>query len=109
MSRRATLNSTTAYRRLGLVDSAGVPLASSAPSEVYIPDLPLIEKDAFRLPPGIEARLCERDIRGDGPEIVLWHPVHQVSVCVPLACMDEVEKAARWMHGALPGRRRRAA
>lgn len=96
---RSSLAASTAIR---LVDSAGVPIPKP-PKTIDIRALPRIAGDALpRLPPGVEARMCEEDAHGDGPEIVLWHPEHEVAVWVPLADKDQLPVAIKAMKKALP-------
>ena len=86
------------------MDAAGTPIKPQKPREIRVDSLPLVT--GYKLPAGISAYYCQENIRGEGPEIVLYNAQHEVSVTVPLTCMDEVEKAAEMMVNALPGRRR---
>ena len=101
---RRVLAATTS--RIALVDANGTPLPKAPRQPVNIPDLPLIAPGVFVLPPGIEARLCMEDLRGYGPEVVLWSPEHEASVCVPVVDGHQVEEAAEMMVKALPKKRR---
>lgn len=111
MTSRAVLNASTSMppaSRLrdaqpsGLIDTAGNAIPSTKPT-IAIHTLPVIAPDALPpLPKGIEARLFPGDIAdGVEPEIVLWMPVHEVSVCVPLSQKADVAEAAAMMLRAL--------
>ncbi len=91
---------------IALVDQAGVPIPPTPkpPQIIDIRMLPVIGSSGGlpELPPGVEARMCEVDAHGDGPEIVLWHPEHEVAVWCPLADLDQLPTAVRAMEKALP-------
>lgn len=100
---RAALNSTTALPS-GLIDTSGASIPSTRkPVAVNIAMLPLIAPEALPpLPAGMEARLLVgRPEDGHKPAIVIWHPVHEVSIEVPLDEMDRVTEAAAMLSASL--------
>lgn len=101
---RAKLNASTAIMLdpvpSGLLDASGASIPSTR-SVVDVRTLPLIEADALPpLPRGIEARFYQ-DPAGDNHIIVLWSPVHEVSVEVPLADKDHLQGAAAKLSQAI--------
>lgn len=102
---RASLTSSTRFPfhdapTSGLLDAAGAPIPSTRPS-IDIRTLPKIDPDALPpLPRGIEARLLI-PASGALPEIVLWSPVHAVSICIPLTEKEAVTEAAATLSRAI--------
>lgn len=96
MSRSALLSSASSIPS-GLLDESGASIRSTRKVvDIDVATLPLIAADALpELPKGIEARLLGADPEsGLNPTIVLWSPVHEIMVEVPLQQKDAIPAVA---------------
>ena len=72
--------------RAGVAGEGGV-TATTNPQDrpPNVTELPIVpEAQIGTLPSGLEARLLGGDWYGNGPEIVIWHPEHELHYNVPL-------------------------
>lgn len=80
------------HRRHRLLDADGQPIESV---EVDIRGLPMIERDALPgLPASMEGRLL-------APWVVLFHPLAELSVRVPLTDLDNLPRYVDMLNGAV--------
>lgn len=83
---------TDMHRRHRLLDQDGQPIETV---EVDIPRLPLIERDALPgLPASMEGRLL-------APWVVLFHPLAELSLRVPLTDLDNLPRYVEMLNGAV--------
>lgn len=83
---------TDMHRRHRLLDADGQPIDTVT---VDIPNLPLIDRDALPgLPASMEGRLL-------APWVVLFHPLAELSLRVPLTDLDNLPRYVDMLNGAV--------